>query len=367
MGVLAVAGVSTYLLIPNRHQAIIKTTLLHQAGLLKSDWQTQQSSQTITLQSPTFWVDGLYKSMEGPKSHKPVQIANNDELVWLNGFTIKAIDPKTEQELSNEFICHMNIDLIDKSYYTRFNMPNRIHQFSPRVVSLSHGQEQFSLPKGYGFPLYSNEIVYMTTQTLNHNYPKISQQVVHEIQLEYAKEPTIKPLMNRTVYIQLPYEWAENEKSPLETQTDLCLPVEKRNHVYLDQYGNKLSGHWRIPTGKSTYSSEVSSMLNLQDSLRLHAAAVHVHPFATSLTLYDQTTKTPIFTSRIENYTDKIGLKKIEAFSSEEGVWLHPDHRYELLLEVDNTSAVEQDMMGSMFLFFYDQEMDEQLRLTNLK
>lgn len=108
-------------------------------------------------------------------------------------------------------------------------------------------------------------------------------------------------------------------------------------------------------------------MLNLQDSLRLHAAAVHVHPFATSLTLYDQTTKTPIFTSRIENYTDKIGLKKIEAFSSEEGVWLHPDHRYELLLEVDNTSAVEQDMMGSMFLFFYDQEMDEQLRLTNLK
>jgi len=32
--------------------------------------------------------------------------------------------------------------------------------------------------------------------------------------------------------------------------------------------------------------------------------------------------------------------------------------KYELVLEVNNTTTIDQDMMGSMFLFFYDAELD---------
>ncbi len=45
-------------------------------------------------------------------------------------------------------------------------------------------------------------------------------------------------------------------------------------------------------------------------------------------------------------------------FSSESGVWMMQNHSYELVLEVNNTTTIDQDMMGSMFLFFYDEEFD---------
>ena len=38
------------------------------------------------------------------------------------------------------------------------------------------------------------------------------------------------------------------------------------------------------------------------------------------------------------------------------------NHEYEIVLDVDNTSQISQDMMGSMFLFFYDKELDELLQ-----
>jgi hypothetical protein len=56
----------------------------------------------------------------------------------------------------------------------------------------------------------------------------------------------------------------------------------------------------------------------------------------------------------------------MESFSSEEGIWLYASHDYEIKLEVNNTSSTEQDMMGSMFLFFYDKELDDILNKKKL-
>lgn len=361
------ASTILYFSLKNRYQAIIKTTLLQQIGVLKKEWITDQTSSSIHLFSPTFWVDGLYKSMEGPKSTKPVQITTDQKLIWLKGFSIAAFDPDTGKPLSNDFICHMNLDLFEQNYYSAFNLPQRIGQWYPRITSLSHGQEEFNLPQGFGFPIMGNEILYVTTQTLNHNYPSISQNVQHRVTMNYSTAQDIKPVMMRAAYIQLPYEWSDLNKVPLDRQAELCLPVDMKNHSYVDAMGNKISGHWRIPPGKNTYRSEVSDLLKLKDSVRLHAANVHVHPFAEKITLRNKTTNRTLFESLITNYSDKIGMRKVDAFSSEEGLWMNPDHIYELVLEVNNTSAVEQDMMGSMFLFFYDAEMDQQLKKMGLK
>jgi hypothetical protein len=61
------------------------------------------------------------------------------------------------------------------------------------------------------------------------------------------------------------------------------------------------------------------------------------------------------------NHTGKIGLSAIQSFCSEKGIWLFKKHQYELILEVDNTSKLDQDMMGSMFLFFYDSELETKI------
>jgi hypothetical protein len=160
----------------------------------------------------------------------------------------------------------------------------------------------------------------------------------------------------------LPYDQSDPFKSPVDPGKDYCIPVETKNHSYDDGKGNKMSGHWVIPTGKHRYHSAINSQLQMEtDSIRLHAAAVHVHPFATALTLWDKTDNKAIFKSNVINHQGKIGLSKIDAFSSELGVWMYQNHEYELVLEVNNTTTINQDMMGSMFLFFYDEELDRQL------
>jgi hypothetical protein len=129
--------------------------------------------------------------------------------------------------------------------------------------------------------------------------------------------------MSKTAFIMLPYNQYDPYKSPTDPGTDFCIPVETKNHSYEDGKGNKLSGHWVIPKGKNTYRSDINHQLEIKDSLRLHASAIHVHPFATRIMLYNKTTQKPVFVSKITNHKNSIGLTNIENFSSTEGKWLN--------------------------------------------
>lgn len=359
MLLLVIVGAVWYSFLPNRHKAIVKTTILQKTGLVDNKWVVDDAKQQYKMISPAFLIDGIYKSMEGPKASNYVQLSQDSTLLWITGFHVRALDSKTKKPISNDFICHTNVDFNDVNYFTNFHLQHRIGKQYPRMTSLSHGLENFSFPKGYGVPMKGNDWLFVTTQTLNHNLPDANFLVKHEVTIEYLKpNTTTKPLMSRTVFVQLPYDKNDPFKEPLDPASNQCIPVETKNHSYDDGHGNKLSGHWVIPQGKNTYRSSVDAQLQMTDSLRLHAAAIHVHPFATAITLFDQTAGTPIFTSKITNHKGKIGLSKIEPFSSEEGIWLYKNHHYDLVLEVNNTTATEQDMMGSMFLFFYDKELD---------
>ncbi len=357
---LAVVGCIIYYQLPNRHQAIIKTQLLHYSGLVDNEWQIDNHLQHYKMISPAFYIDGIYKSMEGPKSSNYIQLSQDSTLLWITGFHVKALNSKNKKQISNDFICHTNIDFNDVKYFSNFHLEKRIGKQYPRMTSLSHGLENFEFPKGYGVPMLGNDLLYVTTESLNHNILKANYLIKHEVQIDYtAKAAEYKPLMSRTVYIMLPYDKSDPFKSPVDPGKDYCIPVETKNHSYDDGKGNKMSGHWVIPTGKHRYHSAINSQLQMEtDSIRLHAAAVHVHPFATALTLWDKTANKVIFKSNVINHQGKIGLSKIDAFSSESGVWMYKNHEYELVLEVNNTTTINQDMMGSMFLFFFDEELD---------
>ncbi|MFT5647570.1 MAG: hypothetical protein ACI976_002262 [Aureispira sp.] len=354
-----IGGVICYSLLPNRHKAIIKTTFLYKTGLVDNQWLVENSTQEYKMISPDFYIDGIYKSMEGPKSSNFAQLSQDSALIMITGFKVKALDSKTKKQISNDFICHTNIDFNDVKYYSNFHLEKRIGAQYPRMTSLSHGFENFRFPNGYGIPMKGNDLLYLTTQSLNHNFPEAKYLIKHEVTISFSKNYNeIKPLMCKTAFIQLPYNKSNPYKSPTDPGKDFCIPVETRNHSYIDKKGNVLSGHWVVPIGNNTYRSSIDTQLQIQDSLRLHAAAIHAHPFATSITLFDKTTNAPVFKSKITNHKTKIGLSKIEAFSSEAGVWLYKNREYELVLQVNNTSKISQDMMGSMFLFFYDKELD---------
>ena len=360
---IGVVGCVIYYQLPNRHQAIIKTRLLHATGLVDNEWQIDNHLQHYKMISPDFYIDGIYKSMEGPKSSNYIQLSQDSTLLWITGFHVKALNSKNKKQISNDFICHTNIDFNDIKYFSNFHLEKRIGKQYPRMTSLSHGLENFEFPKGYGVPMLGNDLLYVTTESLNHNIPNANYLIKHEVQIDYnTKSAAYKPLMSRTVYIMLPYDKSDPFKSPVDPGKDYCIPVETKNHSYDDGKGNKMSGHWVIPVGKHSYHSSIDSQLQMEtDSVRLHAAAVHVHPFATALTLWDKTANKAIFKSNIVNNQGKIGLSKIDAFSSELGIWMYQNHEYELVLDAINTTTTNQDMMGSMFLFFYDEELDQLL------
>ena len=358
-----------YYQLPNRHKAIIKTYLLQHSGLVDNEWEINLKKKHYTMISPSFYIDGIYKSMEGPKSSNYVQLSQDSALIWLTGFRVRAVNASDKKQISNDFICHTNIDFNDVKYFSNFHLNDRIGKQYPRMTSLSHGLENFSFPKGYGVPMKGNDLLYITTESLNHNLPNASFLMKHEVTLDYqTNNAHFKPLMSRTVYISLPYDKYDPFKSPTDPGKDFCIPVETKNHSYDDGKGNKLSGHWVVPRGKHTYRSSIDNQLQITtDSVRLHAAAVHVHPFATSLALWNKTKKKPIFKSNITNHSNRIGLAHIDALSTEEGIWMSASDEYELVLEVNNTSKINQDMMGSMFLFFYDTELDQLLKQTVLQ
>lgn len=351
-------GTIWYFTLSTRHKAIVKTTLLHKTGLVDNEWLVENKTKEYKMLSPTFIVDDIYKSMEGPKASNYVMLSQDSTLLWITGFKVEAQDAKTGKKMSNDFICHMNVDINDTKYYSTFGLENRIGKQYPRLTSLSHGMETFTFPKGFGVPMKGNDLLYVTTQTLNHNIKEAYYKVKHNVTITYDEKQNLKPLMSKTAFIMLPYDQYDPYKSPIDPGTDFCIPVETKNHSYDDGKGNKLSGHWVIPIGKNKYRSDINHQLEIKDSLRLHAAAIHVHPFATKIILFNKTTQQPIFVSDITNHQNSIGLKNIENFSSEEGIWLFANQEYEIVLEVNNTSNTEQDMMGSMFLFFYDKEMD---------
>ena len=348
-----------YWQLPNRHKAIIKTTFLQGTGLIDNKWIVDNSHQEYKMISPAFYIDGIYKSMEGPKSSNYIQLSQDSTLLWITGFHVKALDSKSKKQISNDFICHTNIDFNDVKYFSNFHLEKRIGIYYPRLTSLSHGLENFTFPKGYGVPMKGNDMLSVTTESLNHNMPNANFLIKHEVTIDYSKNSkSIRPLLSRTVFIMLPYDKANPYKSPLDPGKNYCIPVETKNHSYDVGDSTVMSGHWVVPTGKKTYRSTIDNQLQIKDSLRLHAAAVHVHPFATSLTLWDKTTKKTVFISTMTNHKNKIGLSNINQFSSETGIWMYQSHEYELVLEVNNTTKVSQDMMGSMFLFFYDTELD---------
>src|SRR6476620_5583231 len=212
----AIAGWIWYAQLPNRHKAIIKTTILHKLHLVDSNWEIGNVAQEYKMISPTFLIDGIYKSMEGPKASNYVQLSQDSTLLWLTGFSVKALEAKSKKRISDDFICHTNVDFNDVRYYSGLGLESRIGKQYPRMTSLSHGLEEFSFPEGYGVPMRGNDLLYVTTQTLNHNIKDANLLVKHEVTIKYLKNhPALKPLMSRTAFIMLPYNKRDPYKEPL--------------------------------------------------------------------------------------------------------------------------------------------------------
>jgi cyclophilin family peptidyl-prolyl cis-trans isomerase len=329
--------------------------------------------------SPTYTIDKKYRSMEGPGSTDSIYIdAQQDppELLWIVGVKTEMVAEDGETPQLPELMCHVNVDLDAAKHSAMFKL-NRYTQ--QRLVTLSQGMLNAQFPDGFGYPLASNEPLNLFTQVLNHNieHPN-NMKVRHRVTISYIRDKDLKtplkPLFNvgasGTVILDngshnmaMPNmamaEVTGSDGKPLDHTTS-CLTLPRAPNAvgtgsdYTDPSGHKVTGHWIVPPGHQVNHSDITWFMGLPMNASLHWAAAHLHPFAQSLTIRDTTTDQTIFEVKATGPKDKVGLDKVETFTSEKGVPMYRDHKYELISVYDNPTQQNADSMASAFLALED-------------
>lgn len=359
-------GAIYYISLSNRHQAIIKTRLLHSLHIIDPEWSKNTTTKNIQLTSPSFLIDNIYKSMEGPKASTFFTLApEKDELNWMTGYSVNALNPINNKQLSNDLVCHFNIDYQDQEHHGKWNLLDRVNKQYPRLLSLSHGIESINFPIGFGYPFFSNEKFFITTQVLNHNIIDSTFNIKHEINIKYTTKKTLKPLYPKTIYMMLPFNMDGIDKPFNKIPENSCIPVETKNHTYFNKSGETLSGHWKIFKEEKKYTYDTTKQLGIKDTVTVHQIVPHLHPFAKKFSLIDKTNNSIIYSCDVINHENKIGLTSTPSLSSEKGVIMYPTHQYELELITNSPLDEPQDMMASLFLFLYDKELDLKIKKFN--
>ena len=324
-----------------------------------------RSPGKVEVYSPLFLIDRVYKSMEGPDTDHSVRLVETDkpELVWITGCHAEMVDEHSSKTLSPEYMCHANLDIDTEKHSEIFGEG----ALDGRMFTLSQGQLNVQFPKGFGIPIRSDEPITLALQVLNLNIKNANLRLRHHVTITFVRESELKqkyrPLFESGIFAMKSLEGTQLVYDSLQgkhTNESLCLPGQLVNDWDVDEdaYGRKFTGHWVINPGREINRTRVTTLLNVPYDTTIHYIAVHLHPFAESLELRDLTTGKTIFKSVATNFKNRIGLKNVEAFSSEEGFAVFEDHEYELVSIYNNRSKVKQDSMAVMYVYMQDKEFN---------
>lgn len=379
LSILFLGTIITYFSLTKLTKNKIKHVVLHNIGVLDSDWKintkVNDENYTTSLKSPSLLIDDIYISMEGPVIYKRFMLnEHEDQLYWIQSFDAKANSNLASANSSNDFICHVNLYHSSTEHFSRMGFNDRIgKQSQSQLITLTTGSLNVEFPEGFAYPIFSNEKILIGSQALNLNEEHKWFNLNYDFNIHYSKNKNIdfKPLYMRYLVMALPYESdTPEQKNLLEYQIPSFVqcagPSSKNMYKSSDKYGQTTTAFWKVPKGQHTYANDITYILDLKKPKTIHYINAHAHPFAKSLELIDVTANTSIFKSIITNSKDKKAITNITSYSSVEGVTLLPDHQYKIILDVNNSSNKEIDMMASFFVYFYDQELNEKLKNNSL-
>jgi hypothetical protein len=320
---------------------------------------------TRTVLAQSYHIDKKYPSMKGPSSIQKVKLLDVEkpELLWIVGYEAIMMNAEGTEQVSQEFMCHSNLDFEPKTYWDNFKSDASM---SGRLFTLSQGQQKVRFPRGMGIPVTSEFTLDLATQVLNLNLDDVSLDVRHKVTIEFVRdsETTIqmKPLFQAAVQGFK----AENDKAKHygvkaeEEDADehgagcsVGMPAVKGDFDE-DKFGQKFTGHWVVKPGREENRTLVTNFLQLQWDTKIHYIAIHLHPFAESLELIDRTEKKTVYKAHAKQTDGKIGLATVTHFESEEGIPIYKDHEYELVSIYNNTDTIDHDSMAVMYMYLED-------------
>jgi cyclophilin family peptidyl-prolyl cis-trans isomerase len=330
--------------------------------------------------SRVYTIDKKYRSMEGPGSIEEVYIGDREhpELLWVTGVKTEMMAEDGETPQLPELMCHVNVDIDSAKHSTMLDLKRATAQ---RLITLSQGMVDAQFPEGFGYPIASNEPLSVFTQVLNLNIDHPDNlKVRHRVTITYIRDAElktpIKPLFNvgasGTVILQKDDPHAHmamnmamaditgSDGQKLDHSTS-CLTLPRAPNAagggasdYTNPQGQKVTGHWIVPPGHQVNHSDITWFMQLPVNTTLHFAAGHLHPFAQSLTIRDDTTGQTVFELKAKNPDKGVGLEKVDTFTSDKGVPMYRDHKYSLVSVYDNPTSENADSMASAFLALAD-------------
>ncbi len=331
--------------------------------------------QSKVFLSAVHFIDAKFKSMQGPFTSKRVFLLDtaSRELLWMTGFETTMVNQDGTEPVSQEFLCHSNLDLFPDVHQEALGLPAR--PFSKRVFTNSQGFQRIRFPQGFGLPIASDEPLLLSNQVVNHNVENARLKVRQKVTVRFARDSDLdqpmKPLYQAQAMVMVSLEGHEayvgtQDPSTLQHGAS-CIageaaggPLAAHKGLVEDSLGQKFTAHWVIGQGRSQFRTLVTEPLGLQFDTTIHYIAVHLHPFAVSVELRDLTADKSLFHSQATNLRGKVGLDHVEAFSSVEGIPVFKDHNYELITVYNNTTKEEQDSMAVMFLYLLDKEFQRE-------
>jgi hypothetical protein len=325
--------------------------------------------ESMTVYSPVFKIDKIYKSMQGPFASQNVDLSDGrpPELLWIRGFRVEVVAPDGKTPMSATYMCHVTLDIDANKHKKLFGQ--REENPITRLFLLSQGQLSAEFPKGFGVPVMSNEPLFLGTQALNLNDPHPNAEVRYKLTFEFIrdrdlKEP-MKPLFNSGASGMKLLQgsdghWGMTDGDSAKHGPSCLLGMHAANagtgNIFDDGFGRRFTAHWTVKPGREVNHFNITKFLNLPFDTTVHYALAHLHPYAESLELRDVTTGRRVFKCRAKNFTDKIGLSQVADFSSRRGAPLLKNHDYEFISIYNNTSGMDQDAMVGVVMFLLDKE-----------
>ena len=325
--------------------------------------------ETTQFLSKTFEVDRIYRSMEGPYETKNIVLLESDEpeLLWIKSIRSEMVSADGSTPMSGEFMCHVNMDIDPKHHRNAFKL-NKPY-VNPRLMTLAQGQLAVEFPEGFGAPVMSDEPLLMNSQVLNHNIEGKTFNIRHKITVDFVRDSELKEPM-RPLFVSAPfgmklvsgrdgYYGLSLVNPKLHGQgCSVGVPADNvtAGSIFDDQFGRKFTGHWKVKPGREVNHTPVTALMSVPFDTTIHYIAVHLHPFAEYIELYDLTENRLIFRSNAINAKRGIGLVSVDTYSSTEGIPVYKDHEYELVSAYNNPTDEDHDAMATVFLYLLDKE-----------
>lgn len=281
-------------------------------------------------------IDRLYPPGLGPVSSQDLTLLTTyPEKLWLTGIDVRVKGDADDSSVDG-VLSGMTLGLSNVERHREIHALQGL--LSPSLFHPTASTPSLRLPQGYGIPLMSNEVLYLSSVWQNRELYRQPLKARADTTLHFARPSEEKPLRELRVYpvhVTVPLAAGKGATDPEFRLVD-------PSKAYQDEDGQLVGNTWWIPSGLSQTSSLVAHQLPPNKELTVRYATSFLYEDWESFELYDLTTERSL-----------LEFRPGETLAREFPDGLKVDSRHRLELRVSYRNRALSDHAGLAMLILY--------------